>query len=185
MTRKLEPSRQRSDVSAPINPYEASLVTPPDLLRQAESDQERNGTKRQYRVRMEWSAARLFLPLALPLRIGAVAGGLMVAYGLYGFFTTLHGAWLEGVFDGSRDVAWMLKFLFTPVRSAIILWMCWLYWQLADAIVATAGGASSSMEEWSRIQSRLVWSMIVALIVAVLSIGWDRILPFVLSRMPL
>jgi|GEM_PF-3888558 hypothetical protein len=79
----------------------------------------------------------------------------------------------------------MLKFLFTPMRSAIILWMCWLYWQLADAIVSTAGGASSSMEEWSRIQSRLVWSMIVALIVAVLSISWDRILPFVQSRMPL
>jgi|GEM_PF-4746312 hypothetical protein len=79
MTRELESSRQPSDVSAPINPYEASVVAPPDSLRQTESGQERNGAKRQYRIRMEWSARRRFLRLALPLRIGAVAGGLMVA----------------------------------------------------------------------------------------------------------
>jgi len=54
-----------------------------------------------------------------------------------------------------------------------MLYTLWLYWKLADAIAAAAGGATTSMSQWSQIQLHLVRVLVATLFVGIASSAWD------------
>lgn len=167
-----------------INPYEPSAVPPEPRVREIDPAANPPTGQRQYRIRMEWSTRRRFLRLVLPLRVIAIASAVAMVYGLYGAAAVIYSAWQEGLIGGIGDVPWFVQLLFGPARGLVLLWMAWLHWKLADTIVATAGGTNASMREWSRIQQKLVWGMIVGLVIGLLSLGWDWLLPQFLLRPP-
>lgn len=158
-----------NDLSPSLNPYEASRhaeaidprLIPPEAI------------YRDYRVRMEWSDRHRFLRAVGPLRLAAMAGGVVGVWAVYGLIGTTFRSWQLGPFGTSLDFLMLGRIAFSFLRGALTLYLCWSYWKLADALAATAGGQSSNMNEWSALQLRIARLVLITVGLGFVSLAWD------------
>lgn len=152
-----------------VNPYAAPQIREPESATTNRTDEP---VARKYRIVMEWPSRASFLRAAGLLRIAAMAGGVLGVIGLFGilgtFFSTLKFATSDW-----RNANFAVRAGFVIIRGLVGLYTCWLQWQLADALQATAGGTTSSMARWARLQFRIAVFILIALAIGVLSQVWD------------
>jgi hypothetical protein len=107
------------------------------------------------------------------LRLAAVAGAVFGLYALYGLLTTYVDALRAGEASGFHNVSRVVDVLFVVIRGVLGLMLCWFNWKLAGALVATAGGTTGSMHEWSQIQWNLARLVVATLGVNFAAMGWE------------
>jgi hypothetical protein len=178
MSSDLNPSSPGASQPLPINPYAAS----DEPARRLSSSGGETATPRQYRIRMDWADRRRFMRTAGIFRLWAVAGAVM---GGYAMFTMIQGLVEASRIGGSLSSVGpynALHLVLAVVRGGILLVQCYLYWKLAGAMVATAGGSTGSMREWSLHQWNMARILVASLVLTVLIEGWDRLFLYLLEK---
>jgi hypothetical protein len=160
-----------------INPYQ-----PGEEPAQRLDAGARSTTAREYRIRMEWGDRRRFMRSAGIYRILAVAGGVVGGYTLF--------LLLQGMIEAGRLGGWgtilepqfALRTLLTVARGAFLLVQYYLYWKVAGAMIATAGGTTGTMREWSVQQWNLARVLLVTIAISLIIQGWDWLYFLLLKR---
>jgi hypothetical protein len=129
--------------------------------------------ERHYQVQMSWAARRNFLRAVGPLRLYGVAGMVFGAWGLLGLLSSGYRIWEFSQSDGLAALGLMLRLAVNFVRAALVFYICWLCWQLADSLATTAGGSTCEMIGWSRFQLRLVQSNLALMVTVAAPLVWD------------
>jgi membrane glycosyltransferase len=171
------PSSHSSGESQPVNPYAAPSVASP---RSAAEVERREDTPRTYQLRMEWTDRRRFLRAVGPLRLYAIAGFLLGGVAILSMIGAIFESRQIITFQGPADVFLAVRVLFVIAKGLLALYVCWLNWRFADALAATAGGTTSSMNEWSRLQLRLAQLLVATIALALASEGWELLVRYVL-----
>jgi hypothetical protein len=177
-----QPERESSSVPQHVNPYEASPFAD---SRVPFEPQYQSAVPRNFHVRLNWSDRCRFLRAVGPLRIVAIASGVLAVVGLYSLVNSIITLWgvlainerWQNVESGAR---WSLAFL----RGGLLIYVAWLQWRFAEAIAATAGGRIGDMSQWSDLQLRMARWGVAVLATGVVIGFWDAIVNFVLTRGP-
>jgi len=173
---------EHSNSSPPaINPYAATLVDEP---RKDPAVADQTAVSRNFRVRMDWADRRSFLRVVGLLRIAAVAGAVLGFSGLYSMVGNVYESWRLGSLATWSEPLTAIRWLAVFAKAALGFYVCWLQWIFADALAATAGGTTSSMHEWSRIQLRLAWLVVITLGINMASLAWDWLVIQLMSKTP-
>ena len=171
------PSSHSHDDSQPVNPYAATAIASP---RSAAGPELPDPPPRTYRLQMEWADRGRFLRAALPLRFYAIAGFLIGGLAILSMIRIILESRESITFQGPADVFLAVRVLFVTVKGLLALYVCWLNWRFADALVATAGGATGSMDDWSRLQLRLAQLLAATVALGLASEGWELLVNYVL-----
>jgi hypothetical protein len=129
---------------------------------------------------MHWADRRRFLRAVLPLRLYAIAGFFFGGVALLSMFGTILESREIITFQGPADVFLSIRALFVTAKGLLALYVCWLNWRFADALAATAGGATASMSDWSRLQLRLAQVLVATVALGLASEGWELLVRHVL-----
>lgn len=156
-----------------MNPYEPSKVPRDEAVLELQAPER---PQRTYRIQMAWADRYRFLRAVGPLRIYAIAGGVMAAWALYGLLQTSYEMWRLNDLQRTDIAIFGIRILFAVARGLLALSMCWLYWKFADTLAATAGGTSASMGVWSRLQLRMAHLLVATMAVGLASQGWEWLL---------
>jgi hypothetical protein len=177
MSSKVPPSKPSSE-NNPVNPYAVSVLGECQVASGLAGELL---ASRTFRLRMDWADRMRFLRAVGPLRVFAMAGGVVAVFGLYTMVSLLFtmpesytatGTWAESV------AKWSLAF----VRGGMLAYVAWLQWKLADAIAATAGGRTGDMNQWSQLQLRLAWWGVAMVAISLVLSFWDAIGVFLVVR---
>jgi len=151
--------------SPQINPYEVTTLSeataapaPPPAP-----------VPRTYQLQMAWADRRRFLKAIGPLRLTVVIGGVMACLGIIGYIQALTEFWQ--LFWQSADIGFAARRVVALVQAIFSLALLWSWWRLADVIAAVAGGTSSSMAEWGRLQLGIAWLMLISIAFSSLSLA--------------
>lgn len=115
-------------------------------------------------------------------RILAVAGGVM---GGYTVFLLVQGLIEAGRLGGSftfQNPHFAVTTLLTVLRGFVQLVQFYLYWKLAEAMIATAGGRTGSTREWSLQQWNLARIILASVAISLVIQGWDWLYVVLLER---
>ncbi len=166
----MTPPIDQDDSSGPafrINPYQA-----PDIEHALEPSADSSAAAaRTDSICMDWRDRHTFLKTVAPLRLVAVMGGVVSGLGIFGLLISLYSAWTLNPFF---DMPWwnFLRAVPTLLRLSVIVYICWLHWQLAQAIAKTAGGCDGSMRAWSQCQLKIAYVGVLFVAVTLLQLGW-------------
>lgn len=145
------PSLQNDPTWQPVNPYEPSAeaggVSP---------DTPGAATERHYQERFTWADRRMLLRSVFPARFIAVGFGLWAASAVYRGAVTTYSFFSLGLVSDPAGVVLALAGLCVLAVCLLSVYAAWLTWTYADRLQAIAGGATSSMLDWSALHFRLV-----------------------------
>jgi hypothetical protein len=177
-----ESKLESSSVPQRVNPYETSAFAEPRVSRESPYPSE---APRTFSVRLHWSDRRRFLRAVGPLRVIAVASGVVAIIGIYSLVNSIITLWgVLAISQTWQNVETTVRWSLSLLRGGVLIYVAWLQGRFAEAIAAAAGGRTSDMDQWSDLQLRLAhWGVAVLAIGLVVSF-WDAIVNFVLLRGP-
>jgi len=163
-----------------VNPYAATLADEPCAARVLS---EPEAVTRKFRIRMDWADRRRFMRVVGLMRFAAVAGAVLGFLGLYSMANGAYGSWMGGLATWGEPLI-VVRWLFVMAKAGLGFYACWLQWIFADAVAAAAGGRTNEMHEWSVIQLRIAWLVVVTLLLNMASVGWDWLSIQLMSKAP-
>jgi hypothetical protein len=164
------PEFSRDDSQQSVNPYASGSVAVP---RSAAAEVRNQPIVRDYRIQMGWADRRRFLRAVLPLRLYAIVGICVGGTAVLSLFAALFEVRQAVRSPVAADALWAFRSLFIVGKGLLNLYICWLTWKFADVLAATAGGASSSMGEWSLLQLRMAQLLVTTIAISFASQGWE------------
>jgi hypothetical protein len=165
-------SSQFDDDAESINPYAPSQISDEPV---PAAPVNREEPHREYHVHMDWADRRRFLRSVGPMRVASAIGALLWTMSLLAIIRASF-LWTS---EMGLDSAMVIPMALSVAECLVALYSWWLYWRLADAFVATAGGTTSSLCDWSHLEFRLAW--VVAAWMALY--GISRIMRWLLERL--
>lgn len=155
------PSSHPSREPQPVNPYAASGVAAPRTVETTDG----RTAERQFRIVMDWSDRYRFLKSVGLLRVYSIVGG---CFGAWGLFLLLQSGfelvWQSGIRDWI-DIVHLARLTIYIIQALIALSLCFVLWQLADALAGTAGGQTGRMRQWSRLHLRAARLLVAFMVV--------------------
>ena len=120
---------------------------------------------------MDWEDRQRFLEVVGPFRLFAGINAVTASFGMLGLVGTIVRASFE-----IGNIGILLRDLVALGAYFVVLYLQWINWRFAATIAATAGGTTSSMREWSRLQLRVVWLNLIYLLLHYLdwTLDWGR-----------